>query len=192
MQVFPAQGGKRILGPVKPVPDSVSGSPFTVLNSAASNTPSLIEGVLLVYPVQPLHIKVIESQKIAAVSAVTAAAGTGYAVDDLLTVDGGSFKTAAVFRVTGETAGVIDTVSLETAGEYTLTPANPASTTGGGNGDATLTVTYSAANPDEADVNDILLPAAQISQIGIEDGDVLSMFNSVASDTVYVELAKTV
>lgn len=70
--------------------------------------------------------------------------GTGHAVDDIITValGTGGAGTAATLRVTGETAGVIDTVSVETAGDYDVQPGdgdtNPvvgiaqASTTGSG------------------------------------------------------------
>ncbi len=50
--------------------------------------------------------------------------GTGYADDDIVTFVGGTFSRVATCRVTGETAGVIDTVELVDPGEYTVLPAS--------------------------------------------------------------------
>lgn len=100
-----------------------------------------------------------------AASAVVAAGGTGYAVGDRLTVSGGTFVLAAIFRVTSvSTGGVVTGVELamgtggtaslnvgasrgidQRHGVYTSTPANPAATTTNGSGaGCTLTVTYTA------------------------------------------------
>jgi hypothetical protein len=77
-----------------------------------------------------------------ATSAVVAAGGSSYVVGDVLTVSGGTFGTAATFEVTGVTTGSVDTVELLAGGDYTVTPGNPASTTGGSGTGCTLTVTY--------------------------------------------------
>lgn len=77
-------------------------------------------------------------------SAVVAAGGTGYSVNDILTLTGGTSTRAATFRVTGDTGGVIDDVELVDAGEYTVFPTSPVSTSGGGGSSATLTVTSGA------------------------------------------------
>ena len=77
------------------------------------------------------------------------AAGTGHAVDDIITMNlgTGGVGTACTIRVTGETAGVIDSISVETSGIYTTTPVpttaiTQASTTGSGVGfSADLTFT---------------------------------------------------
>lgn len=76
-----------------------------------------------------------------AASAVVAAGGSGYTVNDTLTVSGGT-GTSATFNVDSEAAGVVTAVSLVSAGRYTAVPANPASTTGGTGTLCTLTVTY--------------------------------------------------
>lgn len=78
----------------------------------------------------------------AAQSAVVAAGGTGYTVNDTLTVSGGTFGHAATFRVVTAPAGVVGTVALIDPGDYAATPSNPASTTGGTGTGCTLTVTY--------------------------------------------------
>lgn len=76
-----------------------------------------------------------------AVSAVVGAGGTGYAVNDVLTLSGGT-GTAPTFTVTAVSSGVVTAVSLTTAGALTAVPSNPAATTGGGGTGCTLTVTY--------------------------------------------------
>jgi hypothetical protein len=66
-------------------------------------------------------------------------------VDDVLTVSGGTNNNAATFTVTSVGgSGEVTGIELTTHGDYTVTPANPASTTvapAGGSG-CTLTVTY--------------------------------------------------
>lgn len=84
-----------------------------------------------------------------AVSATIGSGGTGYSVNDKLTVSGGTFETAAVFNVDSESGGVVTAVSVDTAGKYSATPSNPAATTGGGGSGCTLNVTYASVAPDE-------------------------------------------
>lgn len=78
-------------------------------------------------------------------SAVVAAGGTGYAVDDTLTLSGGT-GTAAILRVDSVSSGAVTEVSVtETPGLYTVVPTNPAATTSSGAGTGcTLTVTYNS------------------------------------------------
>lgn len=68
--------------------------------------------------------------------------GTGYEVDDILTVVGGDGLVAATLRVTSETGNVIDGIAVENEGAYTTIPTNPVSVVGGsGNDDATFNLT---------------------------------------------------
>jgi hypothetical protein len=79
----------------------------------------------------------------AALSAVPAAGGTGYAVSDVLTLSGGTFGTAATFTVaTVGGGGDVLTVTQTTEGDYTAIPTNPVTTTGGTGSGCTLTVTW--------------------------------------------------
>lgn len=85
-----------------------------------------------------------------AASAVVSAGGTGYAVNDVLEVQGGTNTEKAKFKVATLSGSAVATVTLfETGGAYTVTPSNPATTVkvgpaaGSGTG-ATLTVTYQA------------------------------------------------
>ena len=79
-----------------------------------------------------------------AASATIGAGGTAYVVNDVLTVSGGTFTTAAKFTVTAVSSGAVTAVALQTAGAYTATPANPAATTGGTGSGCTLNVTYNS------------------------------------------------
>lgn len=79
-----------------------------------------------------------------AVSATVSAGGTGHAVNDILTLVGGTAPVlAAQFKVTAISAGAVTTVVRWSRGNYPETPANPASTTSSGAGTGcTLTVIY--------------------------------------------------
>jgi len=86
-----------------------------------------------------------------AASATVSAGGTGYAIGDVLEVQGGTQREKAKFQVATLSGSAVATVALfETGGAYSATPSNPASTTkvgpaaGTGSG-CTLTVTYSGA-----------------------------------------------
>lgn len=65
-----------------------------------------------------------------------------YAVNDILTVSGGTFTTAATLRVTAASGGAITGIAVETAGEYTVAPSNPVSVTGGGGSGATFNLAF--------------------------------------------------
>ncbi len=79
-------------------------------------------------------------------------AGTGYSDDDILTLVGGTFVRAATLRVTGETAGVVDTIELIDPGEYSELPSSltAVAVTDSGNSDATVDVTQAAVGGYEA------------------------------------------
>lgn len=73
---------------------------------------------------------------------VIANGGTGYAVNDILTVSGGTFNSPAKIKVVAvNDTGVIIRAELYYAGLYYVLPANAVSVTGGaGNNDATFTL----------------------------------------------------
>ena len=74
------------------------------------------------------------------------AGGTGYVVDDILTVAGGTATHAAQLRVTSVSSGVITGVRVEKAGAYTADPTLSANAVTGGSGSsATMNLTMSAA-----------------------------------------------
>jgi hypothetical protein len=79
--------------------------------------------------------------KEATVAAISTA-GTGYTVNDIVTVSGGTATAAATVKITAVSGGVPTAVAIETAGEYSTTPGNPASTSGGTGSGLTLTMTW--------------------------------------------------
>lgn len=75
--------------------------------------------------------------------ATASTAGTGYSAGDVLTIPGGtSSVTAEVTVETVDGGGGVLTVSIANVGEYTATPSNPVSPTGGGGSGAELTLTF--------------------------------------------------
>ena len=83
--------------------------------------------------------------------------GAGYAVNDILTLSGGTFQTAAMLRVTsvgGVNGSAITGFTLTNAGVYTALPLNPIATSliGGSNITATFNGTWG--------INSILVSAA--------------------------------
>lgn len=80
-------------------------------------------------------------------AATPVAAGTGYAVNDILTVqDGtGTSITPAQLKVITVSGGAIMAVSIQTPGNYTARPTNPVTVTGGSGTGATFTLAWGGA-----------------------------------------------
>ena len=57
--------------------------------------------------------------------------GSGYSLNDVVTVVGGTFGTAATYTVSGVSGGVVTALTATTFGTYTVLPTNPVSVTGG-------------------------------------------------------------
>lgn len=80
------------------------------------------------------------TQATAAVNTMAAAymrsltGGTEYAVNDTVTLSGGTFTSAAVFTVSEAPGGVPTRLTIATPGSYTVLPAGPISTTTSGAG----------------------------------------------------------
>ena len=75
--------------------------------------------------------------------ATIAAGGSGYTVNDILTVLGGSFVTPAVLRVTSVNgAGTITGIAILQSGAYGTQPFNPVSVTGGTGTSAKFNLTF--------------------------------------------------
>lgn len=91
----------------------------------------------------------VTTRKVGATAVVVAGGGTGYSVNDVITLTGGTFSAATTLIVTAETGGVIDAggVDILTAGTYTVVPGNPVaqgSVAPSGGASATFTMTYGA------------------------------------------------
>jgi len=69
-------------------------------------------------------------------------AGTGYTLNDIVTVVGGTFTEASTVKITAVSGGVPTSVSVQTGGNYSTTPSNPAATSGGTGTGLTLTMTW--------------------------------------------------
>jgi hypothetical protein len=78
-------------------------------------------------------------------TAVLTAGGTGYAVNDVLTVAGGTAFTTSTLTVTSVSGGVITAVSVSRAGAYTVLPASPVAVTGGLGTGARFNLTWKVA-----------------------------------------------
>jgi hypothetical protein len=76
--------------------------------------------------------------------ATLSAAGTGYAVNDVLTISGGTQTVRATLTVSAVNAstGAITGFNITTTGNYTASPANPASVNGGYGSGATFTLNF--------------------------------------------------
>lgn len=95
------------------------------------------------------------TQATASINAMAAAymralsGGTGYAVNDTITLSGGTSTVAAVFTVKEVSSGRPTRLELTTAGSYTVLPASPISTTTSGSGTGlTLSVWWTALTVD--------------------------------------------
>ena len=76
-------------------------------------------------------------------SAILINGGSGYTVNDKLTLVGGTFSTAAILNVDTVDAGVITSVSIDNPGAgYTVDPSAPVSVTGGTGTLATFSGTF--------------------------------------------------
>jgi hypothetical protein len=84
----------------------------------------------------------VEPQNYIAQSVTVDDGGTGYTAGDVLTLSGGQFAIPVELTVTGETGGVIDTVDITNAGNYTVLPVDPTPATGGTGSDAEFSVTF--------------------------------------------------
>lgn len=113
-----------------------------VAKTAVVNTITVVDGSLIL-SIPTLTVAAPPgsgTQATAAVNTVGAAlmkslvGGTGYAVNDTVTLSGGTFTTAAVFTVAEVSAGVPTRLTLTTAGSYTVLPSAPVSTTTSGSG----------------------------------------------------------
>lgn len=132
-----------------------------------------------------------------------AVAGTGYAVDDTITLSGGTFTVALVLRVTAVGgSGDITTLVQETKGIYTVAPASPAATTTSGSG-INATVNNTNTTPDISILPDVdYVGAAVPKDIGQSDGVDgktgnfrframhAENFHGVATSALYADLAE--
>ena len=76
-------------------------------------------------------------------STSVAAGGTGYAVNDTVTIVGGTYTTAASYTVTAVSGSTVTALTQTNAGSYTSTPISPVTTQTSGSGSGlSLNVTF--------------------------------------------------
>jgi hypothetical protein len=122
-------------GTVTAITRTVIGNNYTSALTAAISAPTTAGGV-----------QATVNTFIFASTATLASGGTGYTLNDVLTVVGGTAQTvAATFTVTGVSGGVITSVSSLNFASYLTPPTNSASVTGGTGSGATLNVIYGFA-----------------------------------------------
>jgi hypothetical protein len=126
------------------------------------------------------HLKQVASGAVITSYQITNAAivnaGTGYSVNDVLTISGGTFITACQLKVlTVGGSGEITSVSITEPGVYTVVPGNPVSVS---SGVATFTLTTATANTSIQ-----LVTSASLSEItNMQAGKYLLQFTSAAGN----------
>jgi hypothetical protein len=116
-----------------------TGATTTLVSSATMNVTNMHteSEIRIVDTTNNVIVDGVESVNGAVVSVSIADGGSSYTVSDTLTVVGGT-GTAATLTVTSVNGGVIDGISIATAGNYTVDPVNPVSVTGGTGSGATF------------------------------------------------------
>lgn len=124
-------------GTVTAITRTANGSGYTSFPSVAITAPTTAGGVQAVASVASMIAN----------TATVANGGTGYTLNDVITLSGGTpTASAATYTVTGVTGGVITAVTALNFGAYSVLPSNPVSVTGGTGTGATLTVTWVISN----------------------------------------------
>jgi len=130
-----AQGGVNISngGTVTAITRTAAGSGYTSPPTWSASAPTTAGGTTS-----------SGTTTLSVVSSTLGSGGTGgtYAVNDVLTVTGGTSTQATQITVNTVSAGVILTYTVTTGGNYTVVPSNPVSVTGGGGTGATFNLTW--------------------------------------------------
>lgn len=136
----------------------LQGVPFTdLLRTDENEITADVEGIM-------------DSGNTEVASAAVNAGGSGYAVNNILTVVGGT-GTAATLRVTSVSSGAVTGVSVETPGSYTVDPSNPVSVTGGAGSGATFNLTMTSGT---LITNPALQQKDLLERIGVTAGEINS------------------
>ncbi len=93
-----------------------------------------------------LFLQQIGHLGVLSVSAVNTG-GTGYTVNDVLTLSGGSATIAATLKVNTVASGVVTSVSVLSFGDYQTAPPDPVSVTGGTGTGATFRIVWGGPGP---------------------------------------------
>lgn len=119
-----------------------NGGTVTALTQTAGGSYASVPTVAITAPTTAGGVQATATVNIQATSSTTiASGGTGYTVNDVLTVVGGT-GSAAQITVATVSAGVITGITISTAGNYSATASNPVSVTGGTGSGATFNMVY--------------------------------------------------
>jgi hypothetical protein len=124
-------------GTVTAITGTAAGSGYTSFPTPTVSAPTTAGGVQAVVAI----VRMFNS------GATIQAGGTGYTVNDVLTVTGGTpLAASATLTVTSVSAGVITGISTTNQSTYTALPTNPVSVTGGTGFGATFNLTWAVVN----------------------------------------------
>lgn len=125
-------------GTVTAITRTAAGSGYTSAPSVAISAPNTAGGVQATASVTAM---------LAGNPTTVQSGGTGYTVNDTLTVVGGTpTGAAATYTVTAVSAGVVTAVTALNFASYSVLPTNPVTTTGGTGSGCTLNLTYGVAS----------------------------------------------
>jgi hypothetical protein len=136
INLAPGSSGVNISngGTVTAITRTAPGSGYTSFPAVAISAPTTAGGVQATVSVTAM---------LAGNPTTVQAGGTGYTVNDTLTVVGGTpTALAATYTVTAVSAGVVTAVTALNFASYSALPTNPVSVTGGTGTGATLNLTY--------------------------------------------------
>jgi hypothetical protein len=125
-------------GTVTAITRTAAGASYTSFPSVAVSAPTTAGGVQATASV---------TQMLAGNPTTIQAGGTGYTVNDTLTVVGGTpTGSSATYTVTAVSGGVVTAVTALNFASYSALPTNPVSVTGGTGSGCTLNLTYGIAS----------------------------------------------
>jgi hypothetical protein len=116
-------------GTVTALTVTTAGTGYTTIPTPAITAPTTAGGV-----------QAVATATMNAINRTIVSGGTGYTVNDTITVVGGTFTTAATFTVSTVSAGVVTALAAANGGTYSVLPTGTLSTTGGTGTGLTLTI----------------------------------------------------
>ena len=106
-----------------------AGSAYTTIPTPAITAPTTAGGV-----------QATATATMSRATSTIVSGGTGYTLNDTITVVGGTFTTAASFTVSAVSGGVVTALAVANGGTYSVLPTGTLSTTGGTGTGLTLTI----------------------------------------------------
>lgn len=116
-------------GTVTALTVTAAGSGYTTIPTPAITAPTTAGGV-----------QAVATATMNAINRTIVSGGTGYTLNDTITVVGGTFTTAATFTVSAVSGGVVTALAASNGGTYSVLPTGTLSTTGGTGTGLTLTI----------------------------------------------------